>query len=152
MGNARVKNAQVTEYDGKVFRSKLEVYCYKKLVELGVEFSYEGVKFDLIPSLSLNRVRAFHPFKSGKRKGEWKEVFKISKKTYTPDFIIPNYRGHYIAIEAKGCENDDFATKRKLFLSLLEEEFGNTDIKPIYLEPHNQRQINLCMDFIKSLE
>ena len=151
MENKRVKNAQITEYDGIKFRSKLEVYCYKKLVELGVDFSYEGVKFDLIPSLSLNRVLAFYPIKSGKRKGEWQEVFKINKKTYTPDFIIPNYLGYYIAIEAKGAENDDFPTKRKLFLSHLEEEFGNVDVKPIYLEPHNQRQVNICIDFIKSL-
>ena len=152
MENKRVKNAKVTEYDGKKFRSRLEVYCYKKLVELGVEFYYEEVKVDLISSLSLNRVRAFHPIKSGKRKGEWQEIFKINKKTYTPDFVIPNYLGYYIVIEAKGAENDDFPTKRKLFLSYLEEEFGNIDIKPIYLEPHNNRQMNLCVEFIKSLE
>ena len=151
MENKRVKNAQITEYDGIKFRSKLEVYCYKKLVELGVDFSYEGVKFDLIPSLSLNRVRAFYPVKSGKKKGQWQEVFRVNKKTYTPDFMIPNYLWHYIAIEAKGAENDDFASKRKLFLSHLEEEFGNVDVKPIYLEPHNQRQVNICIDFIKSL-
>ena len=152
MENKRVKNAKVTEYDGKKFRSRLEVYCYKKLVELGVEFYYEEVKVDLISSLSFNRVRAFHPVKSGKHKGEWQEIFKINKKTYTPDFVIPNYLGYYIVIEAKGAENDDFPTKRKLFLSYLEEEFGNIDIKPIYLEPHNNRQMNLCVEFIKSLE
>lgn len=152
MKNKRVKNAQITEYDGKRFRSKLEVYCYKKLVELGVEFYYEEVKVDLISSLSFNRIRAFHPVKSGRRKGEWQEIFKINKKTYTPDFVIPNYLGYYIVIEAKGAENDDFPTKRKLFLSYLEEEFGNVDIKPIYLEPHNNNQVNICIEFIKNLE
>ena len=152
MENKRVKNAQITEYDGKRFRSKLEVYCYKKLVELGVEFYYEEVKVDLISSLSFNRIRAFHPVKSGRRKGEWQEIFKINKKTYTPDFVIPNYLGYYIVIEAKGAENDDFPTKRKLFLSYLEEEFGNVDIKPIYLEPHNNNQVNICIEFIKNLE
>jgi hypothetical protein len=151
MENKRVKNAQATEYDGKKFRSKLEVYCYKKLVELGVDFCYEEVKIDLISSLSLNRVRAFHPVKSGKRKGEWQEVFKINKKTYTPDFIIPNYLGYYMVIECKGFENDDFSSKRKLLLAHLEEEFDNIEVKPIYLEPHNQKQVNICIEFIKSL-
>ena len=150
--NRRVKNAQITEYDGKKFRSKLEVYCYKKLVELGVEFYYEEVKFDLISSLSLNKVRAFYPVKSGKHKGEWQEIFKINKKKYTPDFVIPNYLGYYILIETKGFENDDFGSKRKLLLSKLEDEFGNIDIKPIYLEPHNQKQVNICIEFIKNLE
>ena len=150
--NARVKNATVTEYDGRSFRSKLEVYCYKKLVELGVEFCYEEVKIDLISSLSFSRVRAFHPIKSGKRKGEWQEIFKINKKSYTPDFVIPDYKGYYIIIETKGFENDDFSSKRKLLLSKLEDEFGNIDLKPIYLEPHNQRQVNLCIEFIKNLE
>lgn len=149
-GNARVRNAQVTEYDGKTFRSKLEVYCYKKLVELGIEFSYEGVRFDLIPSLSLNRVRAFHPIKSGRRKGEWQEVFKINKKTYTPDFIIPNYNGYYIILECKGMENDDWGSKRKLFLSYIENNLN--EIKPIFMEPHNHNQINICIDFIRSLQ
>lgn len=152
MENKRVKNATRVFYDDKWFRSKLEVYCYKKLVELGVEFYYEEVKVDLISSLSFNRIRAFHPVKSGRRKGEWQEIFKINKKTYTPDFVIPNYLGYYIVIEAKGAENDDFPTKRKLFLSYLEEEFGNVDIKPIYLEPHNNNQVNICIEFIKNLE
>ena len=150
--NRRVRNAMVVAHDGRTFRSKLELYCYKKLVELGVEFSYEEVKFDLISSLALNRVRAFHPIKSGKRKGEWQEIFKINKKSYTPDFIIPNYHGYYIVFECKGFENDDFSSKRKLFLSKLEDEFGNTELKPIYLEPHTQRQVNVCIDFIKTLE
>jgi len=150
--NKKVKNARVTIYDGKRFRSKLEVYCYKKLIDLGVEFCYEEVKVDLISSLCFNKVRAFMPIKSGKRKGEWQEFFKINKKTYTPDFIIPNYKGYYIAIECKGAENDDFPTKRKLYLSHLEGEFSNIDLKPIYLEPHNQRQVNICIDFIKNLE
>lgn len=149
--NKRVKNAQITEYNGIKFRSKLEVYCYKKLVELGVDFCYEEVKVDLISSLAFNRVRAFMPVESGKRRGEWQEIFKINKKSYTPDFIIPNYLGYYIVIECKGFSNTDYPTKRKLFLSYLEEEFGNIDIKPIYLEPHNQRQINLCIEFIKGL-
>lgn len=149
--NKRVKNAQITEYNGIKFRSKLEVYCYKKLVELGVDFCYEEVKVDLISSLAFNRVRAFMPVHSGKRKGEWQEFFKINKKTYTPDFVIPNYLGYYIVIECKGMENDDWNSKRKLFLSYLEDEFDNIQIKPIYLEPHSQKHINLCMEFIKEL-
>lgn len=150
--NKKIKNARVIIYDGKKFRSKLEVYCYKKLVELGVEFYYEEIRVNLISSFGFNRIRAFMPINSGKHKGEWQEFFKINKKAYTPDFIIPNHNGYYVVIECKGFENDDFPTKRKLYLTHLEEEFGNVDLKPIYLEPHNQRQVNLCIEFIKNLE
>lgn len=151
MINRRVKNANPTEYNGIQFRSKIEVYCYKELEKMGVDFTYEKVKVDLISALAFNRVRAFYPVNSGKRKGEWQEVFKMNKKSYTPDFVI-NYRNYYIVIEVKGMMNDDFPTKRKLFLAYLEEEFGNIDIKPIYLEPHNNKQVNLCIEFIKNLE
>ena len=34
--NKKVLNATVVEYDGLRFRSKLEVFCYKKLIEIGV--------------------------------------------------------------------------------------------------------------------
>lgn len=149
--NKRVKNAQATEYDGKRFRSKLEVYCYKKLVELGVEFQYEEVKVDLIPSFVLNKTRAFMPVESGKHKGEWQEIFKINKKSYNPDFIIPNYLGYYVSIECKGFSNTDYPTKRKLYLNYLENKFENNNLKPIFLEPHNQKDINICIDFIRNL-
>ncbi len=152
LNNKKVKNATSIEIDGINFRSKLESYCYRKLKELGVEFSYEEVKVDLISSLNFNKIRAFHPVQSGKKKGEWQEIFKINKKTYTPDFIIPNHNGYYVVVEIKGFSNDDYPTKRKLFLSYLENEFDNTDVKPVFLEPHNIRQVDLCIEFIKNLE
>ena len=149
--NRRVKNATRTEYNGIQFRSKLEVYCYKELEKLGVDFTYEQVKIELIPALILNRLRAFHPVKGGLKKGQWQEVFKIQRKGYTPDFIV-NYLGYYVLIEAKGFENDDFSSKRKLLLAKLESDALENGLKPIYLEPHNQKQINLCIEFIKNLE
>ena len=149
--NKKIKNAKGVDYNEIHFRSNLEVFCYKKLIELGIDFEYEKIKADLIPAFDLISTRAFYPIESGKNKGTWREVEKVNKKSYTPDFVM-NYLNYYIVIECKGFANDDYPTKRKLYLSHLESKFKGSDLHPIFLEPHSQKQINLCIDFIKNLE
>jgi hypothetical protein len=48
--NKKVRNATIVSYEGITFRSKMELYCYKKLKENNLTFTYEAVTFELIPS------------------------------------------------------------------------------------------------------
>ena len=45
--NKKISNATELEYEGIKFRSKLEVYCYKRLKEEGLSFKYEMYLFSL---------------------------------------------------------------------------------------------------------
>ena len=43
-------------YDGILFASGLEKYMYKALKEAGIDFKYEGVTFELVPSFIFENV------------------------------------------------------------------------------------------------
>lgn len=146
--NKKVKNAKEIEFDGIQFRSRLELFTYKKLIENNFDFKYEGVKITIIPSYFLEKTRVFYPVESGKRKNEWQEVFKINQKTYTPDFLV-EHKNYKIFIECKGFGNDDWNSKRKLFLKYLEEI--DDEFTYVFMEPHNNRHVLECIEFINSL-
>ena len=57
--NKKVKNATKVDYNGISFRSKLEVYTYKKLKENNIKAKYEKVKFILVEPFSYkeNKIR-----------------------------------------------------------------------------------------------
>ena len=46
--NKKVRNATPLVYDGIQFRSKLEAYCYKKLIQNNIKADYEKNKYVLI--------------------------------------------------------------------------------------------------------
>lgn len=112
-------------YDGITFRSKLEVYCYKKLVENNIPTSYEGVTFELLP-----------PFQSLQFNNK-----KIRNIKYTPDFIGENY-----IIEVKGLENERFPIVWKLFLYLM---FQLDDKNLKIFKVHSQKEVD---NMIKTLK
>lgn len=148
--NVKVKNAKKVEYDGVKFDSALEVFTYKQLKLLGVEFQYEGIIYELIPSLEFKRMLGLWPNKSGADKKTLKLREKVQRKTYKPDFTL-QWKGYFIVIEAKGQENDDYQSKRKLFLKLIEDG-GVSDSFVYFIEPHNQTHVRECIEFIKNLE
>ena len=45
--NKKVRNATIISYSGITFKSKLELYCYKKLTEFNIKFTYEERTFEL---------------------------------------------------------------------------------------------------------
>lgn len=148
--NVKVRNAKKVEYDGIRFDSALEVFTYKQLKLLNVEFNYAGVVFEIIPALTLNKTIALWPNASGIDKRTLKIRNKIQKKTYTPDFTHYWKGKYFIVWESKGWANDDFISKKKLIMKYLED---NLDYKhPVFLEPHNQRQVLECIEFVKNLE
>lgn len=149
MENVKVKNAKKVEYDGIKFDSALEVFTYKQLKLLGVEFNYAGVVFEIIPALVLNKTIALWPNASGADKKTLRLRDKIQKKTYTPDFTHLWKDKYFIIWESKGWANDDFVSKKKLIMQYLEDNLDYEN--PVFLEPHNQRQVLECIEFIKNL-
>ena len=111
----KVKNATPTEYNGIKFRSKLEVYTYKKLREAEISADYEQHRFELLP--------AFVAL-SGK---------KYRAMTYLPDFV-----GKDFIIECKGFPNDSWPLRKKLF----EYALVRNKLKYNFYEVHTQKEVD----------
>jgi hypothetical protein len=120
VGNKKVRNARETIIDGIKFRSSLEAFTYKLLIESGLEFQYEPQSFELIP-----------PFEY---KGE-----KIRAATYKPDFVGPNW-----IIEVKGFETDAFKLRWKMFKWRLSQ----SDTQYNLFLPKNQAQVREAIERI----
>ena len=112
--NKKVRNATPLVYDGIQFRSKLEAYCYKKLIQNNIQTAYEKNKYVLIEKFSFQD----------------KTVLPI---TYTPDFVGDNF-----IIECKGNMNDAFPIRWKLFKHYL---YKNGLNYKLYL-PRNQKDVD----------
>lgn len=137
--NKKVKNAQVTTYDGINFKSKLEVFCYKKLKEHNIPFEYEKHKFTLFEGFKPS-FHCYFPNKLGKLE---LDLTKLRSTTYTPDFV-----GDYWIVETKGRSNDLYPVKLKLFRELIEKDSKYKNYK-LFIEPHNQNQILQAIELIK---
>jgi len=123
--NKKVKNATPLVYNDINFKSKLEVYCYKKLLENNLQAKYEEVRFTLLDSFEYDNE-------------------KVRKMTYTPDFVGPNW-----IIECKGQMNDAFPLRWKLFKHYL---YTNNIRYNLYL-PRNQKDINEVVEkILKSMK
>lgn len=116
----KVRNATKVEYDGIKFKSKLELYCYKKLKENKIKATYEGETFTIIDAFEY--------------KGE-----KVRKATYKPDFV-----GKEFIIECKGHANDAWPIRCKLFKRYLYNNNSNID----YYIVKNKKQIDEVVETI----
>ena len=121
--NKKIKNATPIEADGIKFRSKLELYTYKKLKEANIVTEYEQHKYELLPAF------IFH----GK---------KIRAMTYLPDFV-----GKGFIIECKGFANDAFPLRKKLFEFWLSVHEPETQ----YHIVRTQKEVNQLVKTLKSL-
>lgn len=138
--NKKVKNAKEVSYGGIKFKSRLELYCYKKLKESGIEFRYEPEAYILFVGSKPNLVKFYDPDKNTKRLKL--NTTKIINVTYTPDFVGSNW-----VIETKGLKSSTYSIKMKMFREYLE----NTGNEWVILEPHNQVQIDEAIKLIKQL-
>lgn len=111
--NKKVKNATPLTYDSIDFKSKLEVYCYKRLKESKVPVEYEKTKFQILDSFTYNNE-------------------KIRGMVFTPDFV-----GDDFVIECKGFMNDAFPLRWKLFKHHL---YSNKLRYELYL-PRNKKDV-----------
>lgn len=121
--NKKIKNATPIEADGIKFRSKLELYTYKKLKEANIVTEYEQHKYELLPAF------VFH----GK---------KIRAMTYLPDFV-----GKGFIIECKGFANDAFPLRKKLFEFWLSVHEPETQ----YHVVRTQKEVDQLVETLKSL-
>lgn len=121
--NKKIKNATPIEADGIKFRSKLELYTYKKLKEANIVTEYEQHKYELLPAF------IFH----GK---------KIRAMTYLPDFV-----GNGFVIECKGYSNDAFPLRKKLFEFWLSVHEPETQ----YHVVRTQKEVDQLVEILKSL-
>ena len=112
--NKKVRNATPLVYDGIQFRSKLEAYCYKKLVQNNIKADYEKNKYVLI------------------------EKFKYQDKTILPITYTPDFVGDAFIIECKGNMNDAFPIRFKLFKYYL---YTNNLNYKLFL-PRNQKDVD----------
>lgn len=150
--SGKIKNAKRIEVDGVKYRSVLESKCASILKDNEIPFKYEEVKFELIPKVDFKNTIAFYPKASGKVKPMEPHI-NMRPKTYVPDFVIDTYKENVtFYIECKGFMNDDFISKKKMFLLLLEGMNANTDMVSVYLEPHNKQHILECIKIIKNYE
>jgi len=100
----RIQNVDQHEeisYNGRKFRSKLEVQTAQTLDALGIPYKYEERKIELLEGFRC-------PYQKNKVKGI----------TYKPDFIIGS-----IMLECKGFETPEWKIKKKyVFKWLMENE------------------------------
>ena len=121
--NKKIKNATPIEANGIKFRSKLELYTYKKLKEANIMAEYEQHRYELLPAF------VFH----GK---------KVRAMTYLPDFV-----GKGFIIECKGFNNDAFPLRKKLFEFWLSVHEPETQ----YHIVRTQKEVDQLVETLKSL-
>jgi hypothetical protein len=142
--NKKVRNATPLSYYGKLFKSKLELYCYKKLKDANLSFQYEAIKYEIVPNFRFKN-DSYELFKVKGQRTFDKQRQNIRAITYTPDFVgyYPETNNVFI-IETKGNPNDAFPLKWKLFKKYLNDTNLNIDL---YM-PRNQKQIELVINLI----
>lgn len=146
--NKKIKNAEKCVYDGIEFKSKLEVYCYKILVEEGIPFSYESKKFVLLKGFKLpeDSVLYYRPDNRNKQNKLIVQTRKFTDTTYTPDFVVST-DNFLILIDVKGFRNDVYGYKLKWLLYMLSKKSEGK--KYIFYEPHTITQMRQMAKDIK---
>ena len=125
-------------YDGVTFASSLEKYMYKALKEADIDFKYEGVTFELMPSFIFENV-SIERQSNGKGDFTNRGLKKILNLKYTPDFV-----GDTFIIETKGRANESFPSRWKLFKKWM---MDNKDYRTLY-KPQNQSECNETIKLI----
>ena len=136
---SKVKNAKKSTYDGKEFKSNLELYCYKKLEECEILVEYEENTFTIFDALVYPQACY-----EGTTKKLYNKGSKIRPITYTPDFVDPN--GKFI-IETKGYANESFPLRWKLFKKHLKDNNHHY----VLFMPRNKKQVDEIVELIKQL-
>ena len=146
--NKKVKNAQKHEYNGILFKSKLELDTYKMLISEGFNPEYEKHTYQLqetklfpTPHYTLYKDRKLH-------KKVWGlNTYKIRGLRYTPDFVF-TIGDTTIIIESKGFCTEKYPYQKKLFFKWLEEHNPNS----VFFEVHNIKQLKETVRIIKDLQ
>ena len=133
-GKSKVKNAKQSIYDGKNFKSNLELYCFKQL-----KVKYEETTFTIFDAMIYPQACY-----EGTTKKLYNKGSKIRPITYTPDFVDP--KGKFI-IETKGYANESFPLRWKLFKKHLKDNNHHY----VLFMPRNKKQVDEIVELIKQL-
>ena len=136
-GKSKVKNAKQSIYDGKNFKSNLELYCYKQLKEAKIKVKYEETTFTIFDAMIYPQACY-----EGTTKKLYNNGSKIRPITYTPDFVDP--KGKFI-IETKGYANESFPLRWKLFKKHLKDNNHHY----VLFMPRNKKQVDEVVELIK---
>lgn len=136
-----IRNAQPMLYYGIQFKSKLELYTYKKLKEANIKFSYEEHKFELLPKFIYQGKSMELLTRKGVKTFDWQSE-NVRGITYLPDFV--DLRGKWV-IECKGYPNLAFPLKWKMFKQYMNENHPGFTL---YM-PRNQKQVDIAIQHIK---
>lgn len=109
----QVVNSKKIVIDGIQFASLLEGKMYKMLKAAGIKFQYEGKSYVTFEPLVLE-TECWE--RATKRSKSMIDRRKVSKVSYTPDFIGENEEWF---IEVKGRANESFPIRWKLFKNLV---------------------------------
>lgn len=126
-------------HDGITFDSTLEVYCYKALKKANISLKYVPLSFVLQQPFDYEYDVYEPDLKRGKLLAKRTKRYQSIK--YTPDFV-----GEGWIIEVKGRANERFKIVWKLFKQYL--TYNNIKFD-LYL-PKNQKQVDQCIELIKS--
>lgn len=126
------------EYDGILFASNLEVYCYKqlKLHDLIPAFEYEKQSYTIVESFIYTK-NCWEKTNTSKNFEQKRQ--KIQSISYTPDFESAKS-----IIETKGRQTDVFSMRWKLFKKYL---MDTGQEKELFM-PSNQKEVDLCIKII----
>ena len=147
--SGKIKNATKLELsDGTKFRSKLELFCYNKLLENGIDdFKYEEEKFLLMEPFTFNNI-SIEPHEKNTKEGKIR-IFgesnnEIRAITYLPDFTCIKDKVGWV-IETKGYANTGWPNKLKMFKKYLVDN----EYKVQFYMPNNQGNVLKCIQMIK---
>ena len=143
------------EYKGIKFKSNLEKEFYKYAnEELGYDFQYEELPTVLSPSEKLECF-VYAPIPKSKffeKRNNLQRLTRLPQTTYSPDFhkIWETKSGEKImvCVETKGRLTDSYIIKKKLFISMINKQYGT---KVYFFEPHNKTQFKQMFNILNEL-
>lgn len=148
--NKKVRNAVALEWEGKSFKSKLELYTYQKLLENGINnFKYEEDKFTLLEGFEFNNdsVEVYNRKIDGNEMKLYDNTTNIIRPiTYLPDYTCINEDKTGWIIECKGYPNEAFPLKWKMFKDHLVKNGYNVTL----YKPSNQQTVLKTIELIKT--
>jgi hypothetical protein len=113
----KVVNSKKGVYDGIQFASQLEITMYKELKAAGiVDFKFEPRSYVTFKPFEID-TECYE--RATKRSKEMVSRTKVTKVSYTPDFVDDNEEWF---IEVKGRANESFPIRWKLFKKMLQRD------------------------------
>lgn len=134
-----ISKSKKHEYNGKIYKSGLELKMATLLTENGIDFKYESKKFRLTDSFTTS-IDCYERQANGKGEFKNRGHRKVLAITYTPDFI-----GADFIIETKGWANEEFRNKWKMF----KQYVTFNDLNVTLFKPQTHKE---CLEVIEIIK